>query len=312
MILAAQGIAGGVDGGAAGGAKGQARIVGGQQEVVEQREAALRPLLGDGLIAPDDHLNGLIAKELGVGGGLGGQGGLHRVDQGVDGAGGEHLERQALQQLGDQHRVVGVHGGADQAKLGSYAGAGHDGDIGHLAARAAGGGDDDQLPLLFQIGGLVIKVVHPLAVRDGQHLGDVDHRAAADGDHPLTAGLGRVGQDRIHHHVGGLPGAILLLEDHIAVQVLHTAEVGLIDIGVAEDQVVSVEAERLGKLFAGVEAVQSRLPDHFQHSNVPFSISERDRISPASPPGHTRPKSIYRATVSTQPSVVRPMLVTKK
>ena len=47
------------------GAKGQARIVGGQQEVVEQREAALRPLLGDGLIAPDDHLNGLIAKELG-------------------------------------------------------------------------------------------------------------------------------------------------------------------------------------------------------------------------------------------------------
>ena len=81
MILAAQGVAGGVDGGAAGGAKGQARIVGGQQEVVEQREAALRPLLGDGLIAPDDHLNGLIAKELGVGGGLGGQGGLHRVDQ---------------------------------------------------------------------------------------------------------------------------------------------------------------------------------------------------------------------------------------
>ena len=41
MILAAQGIAGGVDGGAAGGAKGQARIVGGQQEVVEQGDCLL-------------------------------------------------------------------------------------------------------------------------------------------------------------------------------------------------------------------------------------------------------------------------------
>lgn len=102
------------------------------------------------------------------------------MNQSVDGAGGKDSEGQALQQLGNEYSVVGIHGRTHQTQLGAQAGAGHDGDVGHLAAGAASGGDDDQLPLLLQIGGLVVQLVHPLAVGDRQHLGDVNDGAAAD------------------------------------------------------------------------------------------------------------------------------------
>ena len=270
MVLAAQRIGHGVHRAAAGGAEGQAGEVGGGEEPVHQRLAAVRAVGSDVLIAAYDHLDGLIAEHFRIVRGLGGQSGLHRVDQRVDGAGGKHFQGQALQQLGDQHGVVGVHGGRHHAHLGAHAGAVQHGDIRHLAAGAAGGGDDDQLLRLVQGRHTGIQLVHVHGIRHSEHLGQVDDGAAADGDDAVKGQAADVLQDGLGHNVTGLAHAVLLLIHHMARQI-QLPEIRCIDVLVGQDQVPLAQGKALCKLLALAVLVQRRLEyDLFHISRIPF------------------------------------------
>ena len=270
MVLAAQRIGHGVDGAAAGGAEGKAGKVGGGEEVVHQGLAAVGAVGRDVLIAADDHLDGLIAEQLRIGRGLGGQGGFHRVDQRVDGAGGKHLQRQALQQLGEQHGAVGVHGGGHHAHLGAHAGAVQHGDVRYLAAGTAGGGDDHQLLGLVQRRHTGVQLVHVHGIRHGEHLGQVDDGAAADGDDAVKGQAADVLQDGLSHDVAGLAQAVLLLIYHMARQG-QLSEIRCVDVFVGQDQVPLAQGKALCKFLAGAVLVQRWLEyDLFHISRIPF------------------------------------------
>lgn len=119
--------------------------------------------------------------------------------------------------------------------------------------------------MLYQpVGGHVIQLIHVFPVRHRQDLGDVQHRAAANGYHPTIAGLGCVGQDGVHHHIGGLPGTVLLLIDHVTAQA-HLTKVGLVDVLVGQNQIALCQLEFLDKFVARGIAVQLWLHDNLHH-----------------------------------------------
>ena len=70
------------------------------------------------------------------------------------------------------------------------------------------------------------------------------------------------------HLVGGLAGAILLLEDGGAGEVQRT-EVGIIDILVGEDQILGPQLQGLGKLCAGVANLNGGLYFKLGHGIAP-------------------------------------------
>ena len=262
-----------MDGAAAGGTESKTCEVGRGEEPVHQRLAAVRTIGGDVLIAADDHLNGLIAEHSRIVRRLGGQSGLHRVDQRVDGTGGEHLQGQALQQLRDQHGVVGVHGGRHHAHLRAHAGAVQHGDIRHLAAGAAGGGDDDQLVGFVQRGHTGVQLVHILRVRHGEHFGQVNDGTASDGDDPLVMQAADVLQDGLRHNVAGLAHAVLLLIHHMARQV-QLPKMRCIDVLVGQDQVCFLQLETFRELPARPVLIQRRLEyDLFHVSRSSSSLA---------------------------------------
>ena len=189
------------------------------------------------------------------------------MDQRVDGAGGKDGQGQGLQQLRDQHSLVAEHAGGAQALLGVQGDQGQDGQVGDLTAGAAGGGHQDQLLALFQ-GDLAV-----VQVQDGGHglqaedLGDVHHGAAAHGDDPGDV-LGHVVVNGGDHLVGGLAGAILLLEDGGAGQV-QGPEVGVVDVFVGQDQVLGAQFKGLGQLCAGVADLNGGLDFKLGHWIAP-------------------------------------------
>ena len=255
MVFSTQRIAHCVYRRAAGGAEGNAGEVGCHQEIIQQDMQGLTALGHEALVAMENHFDGFVSEQLGVGGSPGGQGGFHRMHQGINGAGGKHAEGQPLQQLGNEHRVVGIHGRAHQTQLGAQTGAGDDGEVGHLAARAAGGGDEHQLPPLIQGGGPVKQGVYPLAAGDCQDLGDVEHCAAANGNDTGTAHSGRVGQNGVYHHIGGFSGAVFLLIDGVN-RKSHLAEVGLVDVFISQNQIPFSRMKFLYKVQTGLKAVK--------------------------------------------------------
>ena len=127
----------------------------------------------------------------------------------------------------------------------------------------------------------VIELVNALLAAHRQHLGDVDDRAAADGHNPAAARGGRIPQDGLRHHVGGLTHAVLLLVQHGTLQV-HRPEVGLVDVLVGQDQVGRTQPEFLHELLAAPKAVQLRLPYDFFHALPSFLLSLGNSCS--SPP----------------------------
>ena len=116
MIFSAQLIAQRMHGSAPAGIEADARIVGGDQEVAHQfvaLGAALRRTggtgFGNGLIAGDDHLHGLIAEHARVWRGVRRKRGFHGVHERVERAGGEHVIGQSVEQLRHEHGIVGEH-----------------------------------------------------------------------------------------------------------------------------------------------------------------------------------------------------------
>ena len=267
MVGSAQGVAQSVDRSAAGVAKGDAAVGAGQEEVLEQRDAGLGALVPDFHVALEDDLNGLVPKELGDGVGFGREAGLDGVDEGIDGTGGEDGQGEGLQQLRDQHGLVAEHAGGAQTLLGVQGDESQNGEVGDLAAGAAGGGHQDELLPLFQGDLAVVQVQDGGNGLEAKHLGDVHHGAAAHGDDPGDV-LGHVVVDGGDHLVGGLAGAILLLEDGGAGEVQRT-EVGIIDILVGEDQILGPQLQGLGKLCAGVANLNGGLYFKLGHGIAP-------------------------------------------
>ena len=179
------------------------------------------------------------------------------MHQGINGAGGKHSKGQALQQFGNEHRLIGIHGRTHQSQLGSHAGTGHNRNVGHLAARTAGSRHNNQLALLFQVRGLVIQGIHSLTAGDRQHLGDINHGSAADGHNPLAVGFGRGGQNGVHHHVARLPGTVLFLKEDLAAQ-SHLPKIGLVNVLIGQDQILGAEFEVLHEFPAGCKLMQRR------------------------------------------------------
>ena len=122
------------------------------------------------------------------------------MDQGVNGAGGEDGEGKALQQLGDEDRLISEHALMGQTFLGPAGEERQDGDVGDLAAGAAGGGDQHQVPGLLQGKLAIVKVQDGGDMLEDQELGDVQHPAAAHGNDPGDL-LGHIPVDGLHHLV---------------------------------------------------------------------------------------------------------------
>ena len=266
-----QGIAHGMNGGAARIAKGDARVQRGHQEVLQQRHPGLRAVRSDLLVAVQDHINGLVAKHPGHLVALGGKAGFHGMDQGIDGAGSEEAEGQAVQQFGYQHGAVGIHLIHRQALLGAAAVQRQDGNIGHFAASAAGGGHQYQLFILHDLGLAIVEIQDGGNSFQCKKLGNINDGTAADGDNTLMVAFNVL----IHglcHVIGGLASAVFLLIQHIAAEV-QLAKEGLVDVFVGDHQVTNADFEFRSEFFSGLKLIDGRFNrKHFHGGLPPFSF----------------------------------------
>ena len=194
------------------------------------------------------------------------------MDQRVDGAGGEYLQWQPLQQFRNQYSVICIHGGSNHTHLRAHAGAVQHGNIGHLAAGTAGGGDDDQHFCLVQRRHTGIQLIHVRGIRHGEHLGQIDDGTAADGDDTVKGQTADVLQDGLGHNVAGLTHAVLLLIHHMARQV-QLPEIRLVDVLVCQDQIRLFELKPFRKLFARPVLIQRWLKYDLFHILTPLTLS---------------------------------------
>lgn len=186
------------------------------------------------------------------------------MDQGIERTGGKDGIGQFLQQLGHQDGMTCVQAVVDETHLDPEAGAVDDGDIGDLAARAAGGGQDDEFLFLLQF----------LAVKNGtgitagrshrQDFGHVDDGTAADGDDAAEIIAGGRCQQRVHHGVAGLSLAVIFQKKRLGTAV-ETVKKGFEDIRVAEDEVFLADVEACQEVLAGGEHVDGRFADELFH-----------------------------------------------
>ena len=256
MVGPAQGIGERVDRTHARVAEGDARVVAGHQHVLEPFESVLGAFRGDALEHVQDQIDGGLGEEPGVGIGLRRHVGFHGVDEGIDGAIDIEVEWQALEQLGNEHGMVGQDRVIRQAHLRALGGDLGDGEVGDFAAGAAGGGKDDQLLGLDDGDAPLEGGHHILETLQDEELGNVDHRAAAHRHHPVEGEALHVLEDAVHHHVRRLSSSVLLLHHHMARQVQPLHE-GFVQEGVGDDQVPLGELEGLGEGREGVEAAQA-------------------------------------------------------
>ena len=168
---------------------------------------------------------------------------LHRVDHRIDGRGREHRIRQTEQHAGHERRFVRKHRRRYQTNLDALSCTVDDGNVGNLRAGAAGSRHDDQLMLLLEVCHAVVQIVHTVGgLGNGQHLGNVDNGAAADRDNAVKLLAAQVVEDGIHHHVGRLAAAELLLKTGVAAE-LQRRNGRIVDIFVRQDQVTRAELQ---------------------------------------------------------------------
>ncbi len=269
MIRAAQGEAHAVDGAAARLQEGDTGEEAGGHELVQILEPGVLTLLVDELEALQDHVHGLLREHL-AGDGLtvGAQEGLGGVDQGVDGGAGKGLVGQRLDELRDQAHLVGDDVVGHQAQLGLAAGElavdlrlhdGH-GDVGALAAGAAGGGNGDDVLLVDNGEALVVQLVDAVGPLAAQQLAQVHDGAAAHGDDAVIAVVGDGVVHGLDHGLGGLARAELLLEHEAALEapLLHE---GGVDELVGQHHVTLVQLELLRHLGEGLELIHGGRED---------------------------------------------------
>ena len=193
------------------------------------------------------------------------------MDQGIDGAGSEEAEGQAVQQLRHQHGAVGIHLIHRQALFGAAAVQRQDGDVGHLAAGAAGGGHQYQLLILHDLGLAIVEIQDGGNSFQCKKLGNINDGTAADGDNTLMVAFNVL----IHglcHVIGGLASAVFLLIQHIAAEV-QLAKEGLVDIFVGDHQVTRADFEFRSEFFSGLKLIDGRFNrKHFHGGLPPFSF----------------------------------------
>ena len=198
------------------------------------------------------------------------------MDQGVDGAGSEEAEGQAVQQFGYQHGAVGIHLVHRQALLGAAAVQRQNGDVGHFAAGAAGGGHQNQLFILYDLGLAIVEIQDGGNSFQCKKLGNINDGTAADGDNTLMVAFNVL----IHglcHVIGGLASAVFLLIQHIAAEV-QLAKEGLVDIFVGDYQVTCADFEFLCEFLGGLVFIDGRFDGkHFHGGLPPFFFSHFGR-----------------------------------
>ena len=97
--------------------------------------------------------------------------------------------------------------------------------------------------LLLEVCHAVVQIVHTVGgLGNGQHLGNVDNGAAADRDNAVKLLAAQVVEDGIHHHVGRLAAAELLLKTGVAAE-LQRRNGRIVDIFVRQDQVTRAELQ---------------------------------------------------------------------
>jgi len=201
------------------------------------------------------------------------------VHQRVDGGAGKGLIGQSSQQIGDQAHLVGndVVGYQTQLRLAAGQNAvllvlhdGH-GDVGALGAGAAGGGDGNDILLMLHGEALEIQVVHRIRALAAQQLAQIQNRAAAHRDHAVIAVIGDGVVHGLDHGLGGLPGAELLLEHELALQVqfLH---IRCVDKLVGQNHVPLIQIEFLGQGAEILELVNGRC-----NNDLPLVRHQRSR-----------------------------------
>ena len=190
------------------------------------------------------------------------------MNQRVDGGAGKGLVGQRLDKLRDQAHLVrnDVIGHKTQLRLS----AGeltvdlrlHDshGDVGTLAAGAAGGGDGDDVLLMNNGEALVVQLVDAVGPLAAQQLAQVHDGAAAHGDDAVIAVVGDGVVHGLDHSLGGLARAELLLEHKAALeaQLLHE---GGVDEIVGQHHVTLVQLELLRHLGEGLKFIHGGRED---------------------------------------------------
>lgn len=194
------------------------------------------------------------------------------MDEGIERTGGKDGIGQLFQQLGHQDGMACVQAVVDEPDLDPEAGAVDDGDIGDLAARAAGGGQDDEFFFLLQF----LAVENGTGITAGrshrQDFGHVDDGAAADGDDTAEMVPGGRCQQCVYHGVAGFSLAVVFQEKRLGAAG-ETVEKRFEDIRVAEDEVILADVEACQEVLAGGEHVDGRFADELFHCRFRPGVS---------------------------------------
>ena len=97
----------------------------------------------------------------------------------------------------------------------------------------------------MQVCHAVIQVVYTvLRARHGQHLSNIDHRAAADRNDTVILFTAQVVQNGVHHHVCRLARTVLLLKTGLAAEV-QRRDRRVIDVLVGQDEIACAKVQFL-------------------------------------------------------------------
>ena len=246
MVVAAQGVAQGMNRAHAGVPERDTGEVAGHQHFTQVFETVVGTLFGNALEDIDDDAHGFLAERFGIGVRLGRNEGFGSVNQSIDRAASVELERQALQQFRNQDGIVGHDGIVGQAHLGMQAYQFGNRDVGHFAARAASGRQDNQLLVLHDRNLAQESIGHVFNILQHEYLAAVDDRTAAHRDDTVVIDMVHVLEDGVHHVVRRFAQTVLFLHDEMAGQVQRLHE-RFVQEFVGNDQVVGTQVEFLGK-----------------------------------------------------------------
>ena len=281
MEIRADGVGQRMHRAAARAAEGESCHIAGHEKIRQalQNGVAVEAGVHDFLIARQQLFNGGSGECVGVRRRVYGNIGLDGVDQRVDRAGGKHAVGQRAEHGRNQHRLVGIQLRAHESQLGMQRANFGDGNVGDLAARAAGGGNHNQLPQLRQRFALGEQLFTAVTAAENQQLRNVDDRTAANGDHAADLATANGGQNAVDHAVVRLASAEFLLTDDCAGRGL-AIQLRLQHIAVGEYQVALTDLVFCKKCFQAIHDANGSV--HLELHGFHLPLSARQLVVPIS------------------------------